>query len=84
MCSGSARYRLRTHAMGGERDCWQTGVNGHCDSCDLQDLQDEKHGRNCASICALWNKYAHLFFETSLQTRVSLGPTVLMRIFVFF
>eukprot|EP00983_Pelagomonas_calceolata_P012638 404427-Pelagomonas_calceolata.AAC.2 len=25
-------------------------------------------------LFALWNKYAHLFFETSPQTRVSLGP----------
>eukprot|EP00983_Pelagomonas_calceolata_P011281 363076-Pelagomonas_calceolata.AAC.4 len=29
--------------MGVERAYWQTGVNGHCDKCDLQDLQDEKH-----------------------------------------
>eukprot|EP00983_Pelagomonas_calceolata_P042918 1138708-Pelagomonas_calceolata.AAC.2 len=30
---------------------------------------------DCASICALRNKYAPLLFETSSQTKVSLVPT---------
>eukprot|EP00983_Pelagomonas_calceolata_P037639 1136436-Pelagomonas_calceolata.AAC.2 len=69
-------YRLRTHTLGVERACWQSGVNGHCDSCGLQDLQDEKHALfNCASICALRDNYAHLFFETSPQPRGTFGPT---------
>eukprot|EP00983_Pelagomonas_calceolata_P031472 987164-Pelagomonas_calceolata.AAC.4 len=73
-----SQFRLQTHTMGVEKACWQSGVIGHCDLCELQDLQDEKHALflcNCASVCALRNKYAHLFFETSSQTRVSLDPT---------
>eukprot|EP00983_Pelagomonas_calceolata_P034611 1084525-Pelagomonas_calceolata.AAC.1 len=34
---------VRTHTMGVERACWQSGVNGHCDLRELQNLQDEKH-----------------------------------------
>eukprot|EP00983_Pelagomonas_calceolata_P121016 1160759-Pelagomonas_calceolata.AAC.11 len=43
-----------------------------------RDLQDKKHALffcNSASVCVVRNKYAHLFFETFPQTRVSLGPT---------
>eukprot|EP00983_Pelagomonas_calceolata_P025485 801336-Pelagomonas_calceolata.AAC.1 len=64
--------------MGLKRVCWQSSVNGHCDLCGLQVLQDKTHALflcNCASVCALRNKYAHLSFKTSPQKRVSLGPT---------
>eukprot|EP00983_Pelagomonas_calceolata_P122459 1160911-Pelagomonas_calceolata.AAC.13 len=72
---------------GGSRESlladWCKCINGHCNLSELQDLQDEKHAPflcNGASNCALRNKYAHLFFQTSPQTRVSLGPTETSRL----
>ena len=73
-----SRFRLRAHTLGVERACWQPENNGHCDLCDLNDLQDEKHSLflcNCESVCAIRNNYAHLFFEASPQTRISLGAS---------
>jgi len=72
-----SRFCLRAHRFNVERACWHTGSSGHCGVCDLQDLQDEKHALllcKCEEVCALRLKYAHLFFEVSPQTRVSLGP----------
>jgi len=69
-------FRLRAHRLGVERACWQAGHSGQCERCNLQDLQDEKHILflcNCDRVCALRHKFAHLFFEVSTQTRVSLG-----------
>jgi len=73
-----SRFRLRAHRLGVERACWQTGSSGHCDFCDRNDLQDEKHAIflcKCDRVGALRSKFAHLFFEISPQTRVSLGSS---------
>lgn len=45
-----SRFRLRAHTLGVERACWQAGMRGDCDLCNLQDLQDEKHAFFCVTV----------------------------------
>ncbi len=75
MLRNTARIRLRAHALRVDTGCWQI-YNRHCDTCDLHDVQDEKHVLLLCpylEMCYLSWKFARQFADFNGVDRFYIG-----------